>query len=100
MGHWLLVRRQVEPAEGKTVRGWRSTASPPLSSLTRNNEVMSRTVWPWPNIITTSARRNRIGFFMLRVILCSLRPSSMDNGRTDTLGLRATPPPTLDVRAE
>jgi SRSO17 transposase len=29
-GHWLLVRRRVEPTEGKTVCGsWRSTAAPP-----------------------------------------------------------------------
>src|SRR5690242_17333015 len=52
---------------------------------------MSRTVWPWPDIITTIARRNRTGFFALRVIRASLRPSSIDSGRTNTLGLRAIP---------
>src|SRR5690348_11985960 len=52
---------------------------------------MSRTVWPWPDIITTIAPRSRTGFFALRVIRASLRPSSIDSGRTNTLGLRATP---------
>ena len=52
---------------------------------------MSRTVWPWPDIITTIARRSRTGSLELRVIRCSLRPSSIDSGRTNRLGLRATP---------
>jgi hypothetical protein len=52
---------------------------------------MSRTVWPWPDIITTIARRIRTGSFDVLVIRCSLRPSSMDSDRTNTLGLRATP---------
>jgi hypothetical protein len=30
-------------------------------SLTCNNEVISRTVWPWPDIIITIARRNLTG---------------------------------------
>jgi hypothetical protein len=59
--------------------------------LTCSNDVMSRTVWPWADIRTTIARRSRIGSFAVREILCSLRPSSMDNGRTNTLGRRATP---------
>ena len=29
-GHWLLVRRQVQPGEGKTIGSWRSTAAPAL----------------------------------------------------------------------
>ena len=50
---------------------------------------MSRTVWPCPDIITTIARRSRTGSFDVRVIFWILRPSSIDSGRTNTLGLRA-----------
>src|SRR5690349_942305 len=50
---------------------------------------MSRTAWPWPDIITTIARRSRTGSLALRVIFWILRPSSIDSGRTNTLGLRA-----------
>ncbi len=48
-------------------------------------------VQPWPDITTTIARRSRIGFFALRVIRAGLRPSSIDSGCTNALGLRATP---------
>lgn len=51
---------------------------------------MSRTAWPWPDIRTTIARRSRTGFFAVRVIRWSFWPSSIDNARTNTLGLRAT----------
>jgi hypothetical protein len=51
---------------------------------------MSRTVWPWPDIITTIARRSRTGSLELRLIFWILRPSSIDSGRTNTLGRRAT----------
>jgi hypothetical protein len=37
------------------------------------------------------ARRIRTGFFAVRVIRRSFWPSSMDDARTNTLGLRATP---------
>jgi hypothetical protein len=40
----------------------------------RSNEVMSRMAWPWPEIMTTIARRIRTGSFAVRVIRCSLRP--------------------------
>jgi hypothetical protein len=43
----------------------------------------------WPDISTTIARRSRTGFFAVRVIRWGLRPSCMDNARTNPLGLRA-----------
>jgi hypothetical protein len=51
---------------------------------------MSRTARPWPDINTTTARRSLTGSFAVRLIRCSCRPSSTDNGRTNTSGQRAT----------
>jgi hypothetical protein len=51
---------------------------------------MSGTAWPWPDINTTIARRSLTGSFAVRVIRCSFRPSSIDSGRTNTSGRRAT----------
>src|SRR3954452_21978088 len=51
---------------------------------------MSETVRPCPDIITTIARRSRTGSLAVRVIRASFRPSSIDSGRTNTLGRRAT----------
>jgi hypothetical protein len=39
------------------------------------------------------------GSLVLRVIRCSLRPSCVDGGRTNTVGRQVHPPPALDVRA-
>ncbi|MEB3960542.1 hypothetical protein OKJ48_09825 [Streptomyces kunmingensis] len=48
------------------------------------------TAWPWVDISTTIARRSRTGSFAVRLICCSLRPSSMLTGRTNTPGRRPT----------
>jgi hypothetical protein len=53
-------------------------------ALTCNNEVMTPTAWPWPDINTTIARRILTGSFAVLVSRCSLRPSSIDNDRANT----------------
>ncbi|WP_181043885.1 hypothetical protein V5P93_002278 [Actinokineospora auranticolor] len=59
---------------------------------------MSLTVRPWPHINTTIARRNRTGSFAVRLTLASFRPSSIDKGRTNASGRRATTTSRIDMR--
>jgi hypothetical protein len=47
---------------------------------------MSRTAWPWPDIVTTIARRILTGSFAVLVTRCSLLPSSIGNDRTNNPG--------------
>ena len=49
----------------------------------RSSKVMSRTVWPWADINTTTARRAGTGSFAVRETRASLRSSSIDKDRTN-----------------
>ncbi|MET7338737.1 hypothetical protein [Nonomuraea sp. NPDC005650] len=53
---------------------------------------MLGTLWPWPDIITTIARRSLIRALAVRVALKLAALFHRDKGRTDTFGGEPRPP--------
>ncbi|MGM1065201.1 toll/interleukin-1 receptor domain-containing protein [Saccharothrix sp. Mg75] len=84
------VRAGVVPAPlpGPQPEEWITSRT--YSALTCINDVMSGTACPRTDINTTIARRRRTGSFAVRPIRASFRPSSIDNGRTNTSRRRPT----------